>query len=53
MSTLYIGVFIGFILGTFAGIVLTAIMVAARDESRNILGNSELEAWEDHQRRQL
>ncbi len=38
MSTFYIGAFIGFLLGTFAGIILTAIMVAARDESDRILG---------------
>ena len=35
--TLYIGVFIGFLIGTFAGITLTAILVAAREESRTII----------------
>ena len=35
--TLYIGIFIGFILGTFAGITIAAILVAAREESRTII----------------
>ena len=35
--TLYIGVFIGFLIGTFAGIALTSILVAAREESRTII----------------
>ena len=48
--TLYIGVFIGFLLGTMAGITLTAILVAARRESEVIITKSEMEAWEDHWR---
>ena len=47
MSTLYVGVFIGFIMGTFAGVILAAVLVAARDESKRLLSDSEIEAWED------
>ena len=35
--TLYIGVFIGFLVGAMAGVTLTAILVAAREERRTII----------------
>ncbi len=42
--SLYAVGFICFVIGTFAGIILTAIMVAARDESRRIMGEPESKA---------
>ena len=42
MSSFYVGVFIGFIMGTMAGIILAALMVAAGRESDRIMD------WEEH-----
>ena len=48
--TLYIGAFIGFLIGVMAGIIFTASVVAAKRESEVIITKSEMEAWEDHWR---
>ena len=50
--TLYVGVCIGFLIGTFAGITLTAVLVAAREESRRVLSHTDENCdWKEHMRR--